>query len=243
MLTEHATTVEEVFEGEFTAEVNPNNQQTEYFFEYSTEAENGELVGTITTVGSGTIAGEVFGPQPISTRVREKPANATYYYRVVARNKTGTTYGKVQAYAKVPRVDAESVSGIALHSATLKADIYPNFQQTRYAFEYATSKTALEEGHGTKVIGASELEANEEEVPPIPVSVAVHGLEENTTYYYRLVAENASSENPGNPNKGKPVVGEIAHFKAESLPLADAKRTRRRKGQSAAIHETSDYRR
>ena len=192
--------------------------------------------------------------------MREKPADATYYYRIVARNKTGTTYGKVQAYTKLPIVDAESASGITLSSATLKADIYPNFQQTKYGFEYATSEAALEEGHGTKVFGASELEANEEPPPPAlcadgtqptlsegtftcddgsqpkcqdgavptdrenslvcfdPVSANISGLEEHTTYYCRAIAENASSENPGSPNKSKPITATSAASEGEIDP-------------------------
>lgn len=112
-----------------------------------------------------------------------------------------------------------SASGITLSAAILEAEVYPDFQQTKYGFEYATSEAALEEGHGMKAFGASELPVNEEEVPPTPVSVGVSGLEEHTTYYYRLVAENASSENPRSPNKGKPVIGEIASFTTESLPF------------------------
>jgi hypothetical protein len=216
---EHAATEQELFEGEFTAEINPNNQETKYFFEYSTEAEDGELKGSISTVGSGTTAGELFGPQLVNTRAREEPADATYYYRVVARNAAGTTYGNVQAYTKLPIVSDPSACGITLSFAILKAEVYPNFQQTRYGFEYSSSEAALEEGHGRKIFGASELAANEEEVPPTLVSLTVSGLEENMPYYYRAIAENGSSENPSSPNKGEPATSKIARFMTESPPF------------------------
>ncbi|HEY1458254.1 MAG TPA: hypothetical protein VGF15_07025 [Solirubrobacteraceae bacterium] len=114
---------------------------------------------------------------------------------------TGTTYGKVRAYTKSPVASNPSASGITSSSAILKAEIYPNFQQTKYGFEYSTSKAALEEGHGKKVSGASELDASAQITT---VSANVNGLDEGTRYYYRGTAENASSENPGSPGKGEP---------------------------------------
>jgi hypothetical protein len=224
VISQSASNIEEA-RARFAATLNPDHskQETTYLFEYSTEGstETNTLTGTIQTIaGRGSIPAEVYGPEEIASEIATLPSvEDTYYYRVVATNEAGTTTGSVQAYTKTPALSPSNIANLTTESVTLEAAVYPNFQSTNYGFEYARTLTALEEGHGTLVSGAAELGANEEETPPTPVAVNVTGLERNTLYYYRLVAENASTRNTANPGKGAPVTGTPGHFITESLPF------------------------
>lgn len=212
--------------GAFAAVINPDNstQETMYYFEYSEKANGETLEAPITAAGVGTLPANVFGPQePVFSEEAFLERGATYYYRVVATNATGTEKGKVQSYTKLPTVEDESApeTDLTLTGATLQASIKVDYQFTKYHVEYATGENAkklVEEGKGTPVAG-------EQELPPVgeneaqSVSVPVSGLTSDTTYYYRIVAENESSENTANINKGAPVDGVVKEFTTESLPF------------------------
>jgi hypothetical protein len=259
VISESASNLEQK-EGEFTAIINPEVEETTYYFEYAT-----------TEAAIGTSEAKKGGDEePLTAEPEEQTAHrgarlgevaATYYYRVIATNGTGETKGKIQAYTKLPILSGQSVSGLTLTSATLHAEVDPAFQQTKYGFEYATDKETLEKGQGTRLSGAEELEANEEPLPSArckdgtvptleggsfacddhsepkcangatptprenrlvcldPVDITIEGLESYQRYYYRAVAENESTENPGNADKGVPVVGEVKEFTTRSLPI------------------------
>ncbi len=221
VISESAENTEGSGEGKFSARINPNHskQETTYKFEYSKEGSVSEntLAGAIKTVeGESAIPAEAFGEETVtSPTVDLFPPRNTYYYRVVVTNGEQTT-GKVQAYTKLPIVTGENTSELTLTSAMLGATINPDWQETTYHFEYATSKQAIEKGEGEQIPGASTLgEVFEED----PVSTPLTGLTANATYYYRVVAENGTTEDVNNANAGKPAGGEIEQFTTESLPF------------------------
>jgi hypothetical protein len=77
------------------AQINSDNQETSYLFQYGTN----ESLGGATIVLGGNIAPE-FGPQPASVIVAGGLApSATYYYRAVATNSAGTTEGPIRSFA------------------------------------------------------------------------------------------------------------------------------------------------
>ena len=214
--------------GQFSAVINPNHskKETTYLFEYSTEGSTSgnTLEGSIqTAVGETPIPAEEYGPRTVTSPVVElEPVYTAYYYRIVATNETGSTPGPVQLYVKIPLVRNESASEITLTSARLKAQIYPNFQRTHYAFEYVPSPETLEEGHGKTAPGVTELEPNETRLEPEEWphgSAPISGLTEKTPYEFRVVAVNSSTQNPANPGKGAPAIGPPAYFTTERLPF------------------------
>ncbi len=221
VISESAENTEGSGEGKFSARINPNHskQETTYKFEYSKEGSTSEntLAGAIKTVeGESAIPAEAFGEEAVtSPTVNLFPPKNTYYYRVVVTNGEQTT-GKVQAYTKLPIVAGENASALTLTSATLGATINPDWQETTYHFEYSTSKQAIEKGEGEQLPGASTLG---EEFKEDPVSTAIGALQPNTGYYYRVVAENETTEDVNNANEGKPAGGEIEQFTTESLPI------------------------
>jgi hypothetical protein len=109
--------------------------------------------------------------------------------------------------------ETESASPVTATEATLNAAINPNNQSTTYTFEYASSVAAI----GTP--GATPVPEVE---PPLTggfvqsVSVSTGAvLKAGETYYYRVVAENKTSEE----EEDKPVTGKVEHFTTHGAPL------------------------
>jgi hypothetical protein len=151
------------------ARINPNNEETKYIFEYSTEGKTGtgeKLEGTIVKVPSppSTI------PAAFEESVVEANTGAalapgtTYYYRVVAENKRSkeelkSADGKVEHFTTAPTPHTDSVTAIAATTATFNGDLTPlnPTVATQYHFLYNVgaactggSKTAsTKAGYGT----------------------------------------------------------------------------------------------
>lgn len=70
----------------FVARINPQGQETTYFFQYGTTTKLG-LTSAVQSAGAGT------STITVNTNVADLTANAKYYFRVVAKNATGTTTG------------------------------------------------------------------------------------------------------------------------------------------------------
>jgi len=231
-------------EGGFAAKINPNNEETTYFFEYSKKVNpsNPEELEGAEKTGEETRSA-AFEEEEVEARAAEEtlePPKDTFYYRVVATNGAGETKGKVQAYTDLPLVENESVSALTSISATLEATVNPVFiKRTAYAFEYATEAAALGTSQAT-VVGQGKLTGEEEErltgtegvSYQFPISAVIVSLQPGETYYYRAVAENEISEYAGNANKGKPIGGEIKEFTAPAGPAATT-------GEAQNITDTS----
>ncbi len=54
-----------------------------------------------------------------------------------------------------PLIESESVAFVISTSATLEAQLNPNYREATYLFEYATEESVLLEGNGTKVPGGT----------------------------------------------------------------------------------------
>jgi hypothetical protein len=202
------------FEATLSAQVNPNNEETTYSFEYSTEATGETLEGSITTLNGGSALPPEFGERTAEAHTGNALAPATtYFYRVVATNLTGTTTGKVEQFTTLtlekPIIGSESVSGLTSTDATLNAQVNPNYQETTYSFEYSTEATGETlEGSITAVNGATSLPA---EFAELPASKSTEALQPRTTYFYRVVATNS----PGGTANGP-----VQSFTTPGTPIA-----------------------
>jgi hypothetical protein len=87
-----------------------------------------------------------------------------------------------------PTASTGNATGITPTSATLNGTVNPEGQSTTYDFEYGTT-TAY--GSQTAMAGAGSGTAG------VKVSSAIVSLKPNTTYHYRLVANNASGTTLG----------------------------------------------
>lgn len=153
--------------------------------------------GTSATFGEvAPCAGAIEGtsPVPIHLNVTGLQPDTTYYYRVQATNANGTNPGEttVEFTTPGPGIHAESASDVAPTSASLNATIDPHGSPTTYYFQYGPTTS-----YGTDVpappgvtigSGESDVEVNPEHL---------QGLQESTTYHYRVVAISEVEVEPG----------------------------------------------
>jgi hypothetical protein len=85
------------------AQVNPDGEDTSYYFQYGT-------VNCVTSPSAcinvpaqpGTDIGSEYGPQTVSVQLEGLQAGTEYHYRVVATNASGTAFGTDSTFVTVP---------------------------------------------------------------------------------------------------------------------------------------------
>ena len=195
------------FEAQLEGLVNANNQATTCTFQYGETTAYGKE-------GACALASpESFGDQTVSVAVTALQPKTTYHFRIVAENaakeKTENPDGEFTTLTpEKPIIDSEGLSALSATGATLEAQINPNYQETSYAFQYATDEALT---GATTVPGASNLSAG---FGDQLASVSLSGLAPRTTYYYRTVAENETSKQEGTPAEGK-----VEHLTTLATPL------------------------
>ncbi len=172
-----------------------------------------ECAGESTTPSeeAGTGSGAFQTP---STLVTGLQANATYAVCLVAMNafgsETDATPVSFTTPPAPPRIDSQTAA-VGATEATLTAQIDPGNEETGYTFEYSTSETGGKlTGTIVKLQGASPLEGGIDEAASVP---AIKGLAASSTYYYRVVAENAQSA-----VEGKPAASAVQSFTTLPVP-------------------------
>ncbi len=168
-----------------TGTVNPNGGSTNYWYEYGVSASLGKQTAK-QTVGSGRMA--VLAPGYITGLTKD----TTYYYRLVAENQYGKSTGdqltlRTSASApatpvvgKVPTAKTFPATAISKTSASLRGEVNPNSSATQYWFEYGRTSNL---GNTTKLISIAGGTAS-------IVATADPKLQPNTTYYFRVNAQN-----------------------------------------------------
>jgi phosphodiesterase/alkaline phosphatase D-like protein len=186
------------------ANFNPEGGVTAYYFEYATSP---LLTGASTSAeGSFPAVVEELGSGPV--RIAGLEAATTYYYRVVAINASGTTDGaKIEHFTtsalEKPAIAEESASAVGQSAALLAGTVNPEFQPLAVCeFEFVSEAVfnatgfSVSPGLASCAPSAGELgEGGSSEA----VAAGLSGLEANTTYYYRLLAENATGTSEGAP--------------------------------------------
>ncbi len=177
-----------------TGTVNPGGSPvTECEFEYGTTAGSPEATIPCSALpGAGTedvaVSAEITESTPLQP-------NTTYYFKLVAENEAGTPVEGTEEHFTTlpnrPRVDTGAASGVGQGSATVSGTVNPEGAELiSCTFEYGTAPSQL----GTSVPCSSLPPAG---ASPVGVSATLAGLSPGTTYYYRLVAENAGEEGAG----------------------------------------------
>ncbi len=166
------------------ASVNPNaSAVSECYFEYgSSESALESKVPCTYSPGSGET------PVPVTATVEGLPESTTYYFRIYAKSAEGESFGGIvqtSTLPSTPRVSNEPAKPVSNNSATLNAVVDPNDSEvTECYFEWGSTPNAL----SNTVPCANAPGAGSE---PVAVSAPIEGLEQSTTYYYRIVARNA----------------------------------------------------
>jgi hypothetical protein len=176
------------------AQVNANNQETTYTFEYSTTESAGKLTGTITKL-NGAVTKEPFGAQPVTVNAPGLVQNTTYYYRVIAENAAHekATAGKVEHFTTLLETPETLPATLVTSSAaTLNGVLSPNAtaqgEAGTYEFAYRESPSECQgEGGKTAPAPAAPAPGGKE-----AVSVGLAGLPPDTTYTYCLLERSAA---------------------------------------------------
>jgi hypothetical protein len=182
--------------------VNPEGlPATECVFEYGETTSYGK-----TAACEEPSALELSGssPVPVHAVIEGLSPGVVYHFRLIARNANDPgpantpNPGSDESFKTPPRpsIDSATVTGLSATSAVLNASINPHEAATTYHFEYDTRPylkaeaphgRQLPEVKGKLVEGKLAPASRDEEVSqPIPELVA------NKTYYWRVVATNAS---------------------------------------------------
>lgn len=166
--------------------VTPNKATTQYWFEYGTTTSLGNITAFV-SVGDGS------SNVPVSASLSDLNPLTTYYFRLDAQNQFGTVNGSIlnfktsgPAAPTIPSVTTRSASNVGNSTTILHGTVDPNGAETTYWFEYSTDsflnlvlmQTTSQTSAGTGTNAAS-VQAN------------VSSLNSNTTYYFRIVAQNS----------------------------------------------------
>jgi len=175
----------------------PNGSATTYVFEYGPTLS----FGSITPADD---AGSGYDPVPKSETAWGLAAGTTYYFRLVASNALGTTFGTVRSFMtpgtpQAPSVVTQPATSVANASADLHGQVNPRAQSTAYTFEYTRSPGGSQGAGGTTTsFGAiTPVVALDDANVPEDVSASLAGLAQDTRYYFRVVATNATGTSAG----------------------------------------------
>jgi hypothetical protein len=185
--------------------VNARGASTSVTFEWGTTA--GGPYPNTETATPDTVSGT--STTPVSTALTGLTPNTTYYYRVVATNSAGTTFGNEQSFttlAAPPTATTDPATNVTDGGATLNGTVNANGSSTSVAFAWGTTAGGPYPNTATAtpdtVTGTSDT----------PVSAVLGGLTPNTPYYYRVAATNAA----GTVNGGE------QSFTTTALPITTA---------------------
>ncbi len=171
------------------AAVNPNGQETTYYFEWGTTTSYNHE-SSHKNAGAGSSSVNVYDGLTGLT------SGTTYHFRITASNPTGTVHGSDKSFTtqsvavSLPVISSGDAENITDNSARLTGTVTPNGTATEYRFEYGSNTTNY--GSNTGWISAGNGSG------PLNVAVDIGNLNPNTTYHFRLVAQNSAGTVNGN---------------------------------------------
>jgi len=169
-------------------EVDPNGEDTDVWFEwdenkYDVEDGRGEETRTIEVNRNET-------RQEVRITITGLDKDTRYFFKCLAENSDGDDESNIDDFrtdedggrsGDEPDVTTRSATDIQIFSAVLRGEVDPNGEDTDVWFEYGTSRSNLNRDTGTEDVGDGTREEDFDE--------RITGLNGNTTYYFRAVAE------------------------------------------------------
>ncbi len=156
-------------------------------FDYGTSTKYGASIPCESSPGSGT------DPAPVTSDLSGLAGGTTYHLRIVASNAAGTAVGPdmtLATTAGAPLAVTGAATQITASSATLHGSVNPNGGEvTGCRFELGTSPA-----YTTSVPCASLPGSG---TTPVAVAASAAGLSAETTYHFRVVAENEGGTGEG----------------------------------------------
>jgi hypothetical protein len=183
----------------FNGKINPNEAETKYHFEYSTEA-----AGTNWTSLAEQSAGKGSSEVSVTETATGLTGHTTYYVKLVAENSCeqgvtgcGANTSSKEVFTTLagpPKISGTGATDITAGAATLHATIHTENNPTTYRFEYGPTAS-----YGATVpAGEGDLGASG---PPTQVSQAIAGLAPDTTYHFRVLASNGVGAPTATPDQ------------------------------------------
>jgi uncharacterized repeat protein (TIGR01451 family) len=168
-------------------DVNPNNDDTDVWFEYGEDSGMDEDTSK-RSIGDGD------DKERVSRSISGLEEDEEYYFRCVAENDEGKTYGDVKTFytddngSSDDRPDVETLSAqdVDEDSATLRCDVEINADEAEIWFEYGED-SGMDEDTSKRTIDDDDNEYER----------VVTGLDEDERYYFRCVAENDEGKTYG----------------------------------------------
>ncbi|MHB8481739.1 MAG: beta strand repeat-containing protein, partial [Nitrospiria bacterium] len=167
--------------------VNPNGVTATAWFEYGLSATYGSSTASQSLAAGSTAVA-------VSAAVTGLSVNTVYHFRLDAANNGGTSYGLDASFttlATPPVVTTGSATGVGGTSATLNGSVNPNGVTAAAWFEYGLSAT-----YGSSTASQSLAAGSS----AVAVSAAISGLSVNTTYHFRIDANNNGGTSLGADN-------------------------------------------
>lgn len=164
----------------FNGTVNPDYISTTVSFELGETTSYGS---TIPALHNPVTGGSSVN---ISASATELLPGKEYHLRVKAENTAGVAYSSDATFTtlgKVPDAITMSAANIFLNSAALNGSVNPNYLSTTTSFEWGTT---TDYGNSVPAI-QSPVTGN----VSVSVSANLSGLTEETTYHYRIKAQNS----------------------------------------------------
>ena len=129
--------------------------------------------------------------QAVSASIGGLSTETEYHFRLAAENAAVTNYTEPQTFVThaVQDLQTDEASNVGPREAELNASFTGINEDTDYYFQY---------GETTNYDQATPLENAGETTGPTPISTELEELELETTYHYRVVAENSSGTTFGN---------------------------------------------
>jgi len=162
--------------------VNANDMATTVTFEYGLTLEYGTMVDADQSPVSGSTN------TVVSKTLISLTPSTTYNFRVVGQNTGGTTYGTNRTFTTAatnpdaPIATTNGASGSSSSGATLNGTVDPKNKNTVVHFEYGWTTA-----YGDTLFADQSPIIGEF---PIGVSAPLTGLMADTSYHYRVVAQN-----------------------------------------------------
>jgi phosphodiesterase/alkaline phosphatase D-like protein len=184
--------------------VNPLGQSTNVYFEYGTSTSYGAK-SSVKSIGSGKSSTNV------AIGITGLTPGATYHFRVVAQNATGTSAGGDQTFTTTgpPGIKAGTASSVTSSTATLNAALDSRGHTTTWYFDYGTTTS-----YGTKTASHSQGSTPGSR----NISFGIGGLNAGTVYHFRLVASNSSGTSVG-PDTAFTTAGPAVTVAASTLTV------------------------
>lgn len=166
--------------------VDPNGASTTAWFEWGTSSNGLTNETSHQNMGNGTSYIDFLaGLANLSN-------NTTYYYRAVAQNAYGTSYGSTRSFDTTlnpSTVYTSYATNITSSSATIRGSVDPKGLATTARFQWGESSDGLTHETSHQNMGNGETS--------IDFLTGLTGLDEGRTYYYRAVAENSDGVSYG----------------------------------------------